>query len=332
MNPLYRALVDLSSDCVPVISLVDTPAIEVDFEFFSSNAVFESFTVASEYEQKIAGPILIPDKRIYRVDDEGKPYDLFFDKSTVAGMAEAFSSNLNNRNITIQHTGINVPVVLVETWLTGKPDKSESYGYELPEGTWFGVFRVMSKEFFDKYVVTGKVKGFSIETQIQKQPIEMKSEKFSAFPLKGSDKPLEAEALEVGKPATVDGQPAPDGRHELEDGTVVVIAEGVIAEVKPVEQKEPEAELAEEPVAPEAPAAPDPAAIQEMVNQIVEQRLAAFEERILAIEDSIRKAGEASSEAMRKVEEFGKVTPAAPSHNQRMADQLKAIEAIRKGR
>ena len=36
----------------------------------------------------------------------------------------------------------------------------------------------------------------------------------------------------VGKPATVDGAPAPDGAHELADGRTVVIAGGLVTEVK----------------------------------------------------------------------------------------------------
>jgi len=45
----------------------------------------------------------------------------------------------------------------------------------------------------------------------------------------------------VGKPATVDGQPAPDGEHPLADGRTLVIAAGVVTEVKEAmtpEQKE----------------------------------------------------------------------------------------------
>ena len=42
----------------------------------------------------------------------------------------------------------------------------------------------------------------------------------------------------VEKPATLNGQPAPDGSHELADGRVVVIAGGVVKEVKEMETPE----------------------------------------------------------------------------------------------
>lgn len=42
----------------------------------------------------------------------------------------------------------------------------------------------------------------------------------------------------VEKPATVNGQPAPDGAHELADGRVIVTAGGVVKEVKEMETPE----------------------------------------------------------------------------------------------
>lgn len=42
----------------------------------------------------------------------------------------------------------------------------------------------------------------------------------------------------VEKPATLNGQPAPDGSHELADGRVVVVSGGVIKEVKEMETPE----------------------------------------------------------------------------------------------
>lgn len=330
MLPLFKALVDFAENCVPVISLVDEPAIELDFEFFSSQVMFESFKSVDDLQGKIAGPVLIPDKRIYRVNPvNNEPYDLFFDKETVQGMADSFSQNLNNRNITIQHSGIAVPVTITESWITGKPDKSEGFGYDLPEGTWFVVAKVQDMNFFRDYVVAGKVKGFSIETKIKKQQIEMSKEQFASFPIKGSDAPLEADNLEVGTEASVSGQPAQDGEYQLEDGNLVVVKDGKIAEVTKQETKE-EVEQADEPEAPAAEQNPD--AVKELVEQIVGQRFSQLEERLTQIEDAIRAAQSKSDEAMSKVEEFGKTNPAAETKTAKMKDQLSSIEALRAGR
>lgn len=337
MNTLWKAIVDLFGDAVPVISLVDEPAIDVDFEFFSSQAVFEGFKSVDSYQQKIAGPILIPDKRIYRIDKEtGEPYDLYFDKKTVQGMADSFSRNQNNKNITIQHSGIRVPVTITEMWVTGKPDKSMSFGYDLPEGTWFCIAKVEDKDFFDTYVVTGKVKGFSIETKIKKEKIDMK-ENFESYQTKDGAQ-LEADKLEAGVAITVGGEPAADGSYELEDGTVVTVQAGVIEKVASPDTEQPadaqpEGKLAEEPVAPvDTPTEPkiDESAISDMVNKIVEQRMTVIDERIAMIEKAMQDAQSVADEAMSKINEFGAETPAAkPSLNRKFQDQLDSIRVMR---
>lgn len=58
---------------------------------------------------------------------------------------------------------------------------------------------------------------------------------------------VEGEGDLMGKPATVDGQPAPDGEHALADGRVVVTAGGVVTEVKEAAPMEtPEQKLQKE--------------------------------------------------------------------------------------
>lgn len=60
----------------------------------------------------------------------------------------------------------------------------------------------------------------------------------------GSVLVVEGEGDLMGKPATVNGEPAPDGEHELEDGRVVVTAGGVVSEVKEAApQESPEQKL-----------------------------------------------------------------------------------------
>ena len=55
--------------------------------------------------------------------------------------------------------------------------------------------------------------------------------KFAEYKLK-SGAIVEVDKVEVGGSVTLNGQPAPDGEHELEDGTKIVVAGGLITEVK----------------------------------------------------------------------------------------------------
>lgn len=109
----------------------------------------------------------------------------------------------------------------------------------------------------------------------------------------GSMLNVEGEGDLMGKPATVGGQPAPDGDHQLADGRVVVTAGGVVTEVReaaPVET--PEQKLQKEIEALKAQlqkAEADKAAASEDVNKTKEevkqaaQMVAKIEKEITAL-------------------------------------------------
>ena len=57
-------------------------------------------------------------------------------------------------------------VFLVESWIVKDPknDKSSFYGYEPKKGDWYGMYKIKdTTQFWDEYIKTGKVKGFSVE-------------------------------------------------------------------------------------------------------------------------------------------------------------------------
>lgn len=130
----------------------------------------QQFKFAEEQKMKqcLAGPILIPDKLIYRSDKVfGEEYYVYFSKETCERIAYKYLRDKNQSNINLEHDP-NKPledVTLVESWIVSDPknDKSNLYGYELPEGTWFGIVQVKDEDVFEKYVESGKTKGFSLE-------------------------------------------------------------------------------------------------------------------------------------------------------------------------
>jgi hypothetical protein len=158
----YELQIEDEQDEVFAISLVQNPAIESDFIYFNHNKVM--FARVDGEQQMLIGPILIPDKKIMRVDGEGNPYQVFFTKETVKRLAQNYLKNKYTSNSTLEHNEKIKGVHLVESWIKdGKFDKSSGYGLALPEGTWMGVFKIDDEKIWNDYVKTGKVKGFSIE-------------------------------------------------------------------------------------------------------------------------------------------------------------------------
>lgn len=149
-------------DEVFAISLVSEPAIESNFVFFDKEKV--QFQKIDTEKRIVAGPVLIPNKKILRIDGEGKPYEVFFSPETVEKLAQNYLKRRYTNQTTLEHDSNVDNVSLVESWIkTTKLDKSNGLGLNLPVGTWVGMFKVNNDEIWEEYVKSGSVKGFSIE-------------------------------------------------------------------------------------------------------------------------------------------------------------------------
>jgi uncharacterized protein YacL (UPF0231 family) len=174
---LYELTVeDENVDEVFAISLVENPAIESDFVYFDKEQI--AFASVSDEKRILIGPVLIPDKKILRVDAAGEPYEVYFQKSTVAKLAQNYLMKKYQGESTLEHDMKIDDVTLVESWVKESKlnDKSNMYGLNLPVGTWVGMFKVNNDNIWNDYVKTGKVKGFSIEGAFEHQLVKASQE------------------------------------------------------------------------------------------------------------------------------------------------------------
>lgn len=266
--PLYRIVVDKEDESgVFAISMVDEPAIERDFIKLSKQEKIEIKFSANKDKQLLYGPLLIPNKQIYRRTEGGEEFNIVFEQETIDLIAEKYNKNKLGDIFNFQHSDQMVEAFLKENWVTGKKDKSHDYGFDdLPEGTWFGVVKVENEEFWNKYVKSGEVKGFSVEIAADIELFELTSqinnksdkkeemEKTKLGMVKREDGVeiyYDGETVEVGTPLFLNPEMtevAPEGEHTLEDGTKVVLdAEGKITEIiTPQVEEEVEEEMSEE--------------------------------------------------------------------------------------
>lgn len=149
-------------DEVFAISLVEDPAIESNFVWFDKERV--QFQKIDNEKRLVVGPVLIPNKKILRIDGEGQPYEVFFKPETIEKLAQGYLKKGYQAKSTLEHEKKVPGVTLVESWIkTSKLDKSNSYGLNLPVGTWVGMMKIDNDEIWQDYVKNGEVKGFSIE-------------------------------------------------------------------------------------------------------------------------------------------------------------------------
>ena len=119
-------------------------------------------------KDKIIGPVLIPDKLIYRNPNEfvNEPHYIKFSKGTIAELRAKFHENNHEKNLRINHNGEYIEgIILKRSFILedknkiGLPEEIKS----LPNGTWILEYSIRNPEVI-KMIKEKKVIGFSIET------------------------------------------------------------------------------------------------------------------------------------------------------------------------
>lgn len=168
---LFELTIEDLEDEVFAISLVNNPAIEALGQYFHRDEVH--FAEMKE-EGLFMAPILIPNKRILRVDGSGVPYEVFFTPETVKKLAQNYLEKKYQDNVTEEHEMDVNGVVMVESWIkeSVESDKSKLYGLNVPAGSWIGTFKIDNEELREKFR-SGDLRAVSIEgmfTHLEKTP------------------------------------------------------------------------------------------------------------------------------------------------------------------
>jgi Putative phage serine protease XkdF len=172
--PVYELMVNECEDgtCdgsgVKFVSLVNDPAIKVDFMSFSSEEKkILQFKVHNVQERKLIGAFMIPDKEIYRRDaDTGNEYYVTFSPNSISNCQKNFIKNKLNSNVDTEHSNEKVSsAIVLENWIVkdSNKDKTAAYGFSFPEGTWAGVVYIQDEKEWQDYILNGKLNGFSVE-------------------------------------------------------------------------------------------------------------------------------------------------------------------------
>jgi hypothetical protein len=188
---LYELTLEGDEDGVFANSFVESPAIERNFVAFNKQKEIKFESIDDE-KRLVAGPLLVPHKKIIRYDEQLGMYNVFFKPETIEKIARKFMKNKFTNEVTVDHeTKVN-DVYLTESWIIeqSSKDKSNLYGFTLPKGTWFGIYKVDNDEVW-KDVKEGKYLGFSIEGVFEHKAT---TEKFSQLFTKDIDELTDTES------------------------------------------------------------------------------------------------------------------------------------------
>jgi hypothetical protein len=139
----------------------------------------QTFAV-DNFKGEITAVVFEPDQYIYRFS-EGKSYYVFMSRETIKKMLMKVSrlkeAGKMENFINLEHSDMIFnadDVYTYENWLVGNdPVKDKSYeifGREMKPGTWITTIAFRNKELFEKYVLSNKTTGISLEGLFQEVP------------------------------------------------------------------------------------------------------------------------------------------------------------------
>jgi hypothetical protein len=333
--PIYQLTIGENDHTgVDFVSLVERPAIEVNWVAFNEDKPLYTFSQDAE-KRFLSGPFLIPDLPIYRRNDRGEEFYVVFTKETIEKIVKKFFKNEYTGNINYEHIPDSkiANTYVVESWIVSDAgnDKSKHLGFSLPEGTWFGTVHIESEEYWERHIKSGDVKGFSVEgflnmveldndskTKNKNEQTEMSKTKLSVTAIDGTV--LSYETLAEGAEIFVidaDGNPTPaSGSFELEDGTLITAEDGKITAIT---EKPAATEELEETETVET------SELEAIVARITEMAAAmqALEARLVTVEDQLRSAEAVNEELSTQLSELKKLPGAKSMLNKTDVDTKK---------
>ena len=271
-----------NSKGVFAISLVHSPATEEFFVAMSKQDKLVTLAKVDEEKRILMGLVLQPNQLIYRVDEDGNEFEMFFSEQTIRDFSQNFFQSGFQLNSKLEHDTPIDGVTFTESWLVADPekDKSAAYGLEYPVGSWLVSMKVDNDDIWNNYIKTGELRGFSIDGMVEleevnyKTDIQMSKENKSILALLkdivskneeqievtlGSvksgelDIQFEGDSLEVGTAVFLIGDDEErvqlaDGTYKINDAGEIVVKDGLVESMSEgedeevVEEVEPEVE------------------------------------------------------------------------------------------
>ncbi len=284
------------------ISLVESPAIEETLVALEEQKPIK-VQLADEEKYMVYSAVLVPDKPIYRRNEDGDEFYIEFTKESIEKMSQEYLMNYRQNEITLDHATMANDITLVESWIKTDmyKDKSVAIGLseDLPIGTWIAGLKVNQIDAWNR-IKNGELRGFSVESMISLEEFskqeqnndnmnietndmgfwnKMKEVLAEAFSKKEGDiEPIDMEELAANSGFTnvddyqkeVEAVKAELEEQNAEEPAVEPTVEPTVEEPKPVEEPKVEEPVVEEPKVEEKPKE-DNKHLEELINSLKEE-------------------------------------------------------------
>lgn len=155
--PIYKISVDSIDDGVFKMSIVDDPAVDVNFLKFNKQ---KPIYVFNEEKRIITGVALRSNYPIYR-SINGESFYLIFTPEEIEKMAYRFMKNQLLNNVNINHSTDVNGIYLIESFILKADHNMEAFN-DIENGSWMVSYKVENDKVWND-IKEGKLKGFSVE-------------------------------------------------------------------------------------------------------------------------------------------------------------------------
>ena len=307
------------------ISLVESPAIEETLVALEEQKPIK-VQLADEDKYMVYSAVLVPDRPIYRRNEDGDEFYIEFTKESIEKMAQEYLMNYRQNEITLDHETMANDITLVESWIKTDmyKDKSVAIGLseDLPIGTWIAGLKVNQIDAWNR-IKNGELRGFSVESMISLEEFSKQEQNTNNMNIETNDmfwdklKNILKDTFskKVEEP-TVEELATNSGFTNVEDYQKEV--EAVKAELEEQNAEEPAVEPTVEPTVEEPKPAEEPKVDEPTVEEPkVEEKpkddnTKHLEELIGSLKEEINALKEMNSGLNDKVKELSKEPSAKP--------------------
>ena len=176
--PVFDALISDDECGMNKISLVDTPAVAVDFLALSAHKHTQMYLVSDEEKRIVRGVVMRADYPVYRRDNIKGEYYVVWKADTIRKMAEKYLLESKQNEVNLDHHESEEVdgVQMVQWFIKDSANGINPMGFEdIADGSLFAEFHVVNDDVWAS-IKDGTYKGFSLEGQFDLQPEQNKSE------------------------------------------------------------------------------------------------------------------------------------------------------------
>lgn len=168
--PIFEIIINDEEQGVDFISLVDEPAMKVDFLKFSKDEQF--YFKADKDKKMLFGVFIMADFPVYRQTEKWGEIYTIFKPDTISKIQKRFNKKGYGRNINFNHGDNIVKAYVVDDFIVSDLIKP-NFGFDVNVGSWCGSIYVEDDDFWNGFVKSEIVKGFSVELTSTLEKVEL---------------------------------------------------------------------------------------------------------------------------------------------------------------